>query len=206
MRRRGIADPIMASSSGLTWLNFRCTGCGNCCRDPLLPMNSADLARLVEHEGQSPRSIVTFVGADAIDMDDEPEARVLLSEGVRVMVLRQKRGACQFLGSDDRCAVYEHRPIGCRVFPFDPTFGASGKLRRLQLIDATDCLYELDGHNDPATIVALQRQLDEQTELFYAFVKSWNRSQRRRRRRGTPLKGRAAFVSAALKAHAEPNG
>ncbi len=195
----GYAEANMASAGVSFWLKFRCTECGNCCRDPLLPMNGADLARLVAHTGQRPASIVRFVRTDRIDMDDEPEARIVLSEGTRIMVLRQARGACQFLGDDDRCQVYPQRPLGCRVFPFDPTFTQRGKLRRLQLIEATDCPYELDGNNDPDRIVALQRQLDQQTEAFYTFIKRWNRNQQRRRREGLKLRGRAAFLTQALR-------
>jgi Fe-S-cluster containining protein len=36
--------------------------------------------------------------------------------GIRVLATRED-GRCFFLGEDGRCAVYEHRPEGCRLYP-----------------------------------------------------------------------------------------
>src|SRR5262245_64037565 len=129
---------------GKRLLKFRCTGCGNCCRDPLLPLTDRDLARIVERTGHSPSELVRFVSRSEIDMDDEPEAFVRLRQGKRVMVLGHRRGACRFLATDGRCNIYAFRPLGCRVFPFDPKFSERGALKRLRLIQATECHYELD--------------------------------------------------------------
>lgn len=39
------------------------------------------------------------------------------ADGVTV-VRTDERDRCTFLGDDDRCAVYERRPLDCRLFPF----------------------------------------------------------------------------------------
>lgn len=169
---------------GKELLRFRCTGCGNCCKEPLLPLNDADLRRIVEHTGEAPKDVVKFVDRDAIDMDDEPHAFLRLKQGKRVMVLRHAKSQCKYLDKDDRCGIYEHRPLGCRVFPFDPTFTKKGELRRLVLIPATDCVYELDGKNDPDAIRELQQRLDDENMDFHLKIAEWNRLQRNRRRRG----------------------
>ncbi len=31
--------------------------------------------------------------------------------------LRNRDGKCVFLGDDGRCIIYEHRPMGCRLYP-----------------------------------------------------------------------------------------
>lgn len=41
-------------------------------------------------------------------------------------VLPYREGRCQFLGDDDRCAVYEDRPRACRAFECAPKFNANG--------------------------------------------------------------------------------
>ncbi len=38
------------------------------------------------------------------------------------MILRHQGGGCRYLGEDLRCTIYEARPLGCRIFPFDPRF------------------------------------------------------------------------------------
>jgi Fe-S-cluster containining protein len=169
---------------GEKYLKFRCTQCGNCCKDPLLPLTDLDIRRITRHTGEATRDLVRWVDRNGIDMDDEPEAFVMLRQGKRVMVLRHEGGGCRYLGSDDRCTIYGHRPLGCRVFPFDPTFSDSGKLRRLKLIDATDCKYELDGQNDLDKIRDLQQTHAAATRAYQAKVASWNASQKERKKLG----------------------
>ncbi len=171
-------------TTGEKFLKFRCTGCGNCCKDPLLPLTDVDIVRIQQRAGDDARDFVRWVDRMGIDMDDEPEAFVRLRQGKRVMVMRQGRGGCHFLGADDRCTIYASRPAGCRIFPFDPTYTQQGKLRRLKLIQATDCKYELDGENDPDTLRELHQRHESATAAYQARVAEWNREQARRKRAG----------------------
>jgi Fe-S-cluster containining protein len=41
-------------------------------------------------------------------------------------VLPYRDGRCQFLGTDDRCTIYEDRPANCRRFECAPGYHASG--------------------------------------------------------------------------------
>ena len=117
-------------------------------------------------------------------MDDEPEAFVILRPGKRVMVLRHEGGDCRYLDSDDRCTIYNHRPLGCRIFPFDPTFGKDGKLRHLKLIQAADCLYELDGKNDVKEMRELDARTQEASDAWHDKIAEWNREQQKKKRSG----------------------
>ena len=168
-------------------LKFRCTGCGNCCKDPLLPLTHEDLAELAKRTLSDPMKLVRFVGRDAIDMDDEPEGFALLPQGRRVMVLKHVNERCMYLGPDDRCTVYTFRPLGCRVFPFDPTFSKSGKLVRLTLIQATDCRYELNGQNSVKGLMQLNRRYDDAMQRYHGMLAQWNQRQRSRKRQGKPV-------------------
>ncbi len=138
----------------------------------------------MRHTGERPEAIVRWVDRNAIALDDEPESFALLRQGKRVMVLAHNRYGCRYLGSDDRCTIYKHRPLGCRAFPFDPVFSTKGNLRRLALIPATECEYELDGNNDPDRIRSMQQRLDRATDAYHQRIAEWNRLQARRRRRG----------------------
>lgn len=165
-------------------LRFRCTGCGNCCKEPLLPLTAADVRRIAKRTGDKPEDFIRWVDRHGIDMDDEPEGFVELRQGKRVMVLRHYRGACYYLGKDNRCTIYTSRPLGCRIFPFDPTFGKDGKLKRLKLIQAADCKYELDGKNDIGELRDLNERTDAQHDDWHATIADWNREQQKRKRKG----------------------
>ncbi len=178
---------------GEKYLKFRCTGCGNCCKDPLLPLTDSDIRRIKRHTGEPSSAMVRWVDRNGIDMDDEPEAFVVLSQGKRVMVLRHEAGGCRYLGADNRCTIYNHRPVGCRIFPFDPSFTDDGKLRRLKLIDATDCKYELNGENDIAAIKELHAKHASTTLSYQAKVAKWNERQAERKKSGRKAQSAADF-------------
>ena len=180
-------------ATGEKYLRFRCTGCGNCCKEPLLPLTDSDIRRIVRHTGEATHELVRWVDRNGIDMDDEPEAFVTLRQGKRVMVLRHSGGGCRYLGADDRCTIYAHRPLGCRIFPFDPTFTDDGKLRRLKLIPATDCKYELDGENGVAPMQALPAKHSSTTAAYQAKVADWNLRQAERKRSGKQAQTAAEF-------------
>lgn len=180
---------------GEKYLKFRCTGCGNCCKEPILPLTDRDVARIARGTGHDPQDFVRWIDKDGIDMDDEPEAFVRLRQGKRVMVMRQGRGGCHYLGADDRCTIYASRPLGCRVFPFDPSYTKQGKLRRLKLIQAADCRYELDGKNDPEQLRELHGRHERATSAYQARVADWNREQARRVRQGRAAQTAREFLS-----------
>jgi Fe-S-cluster containining protein len=174
-------------------LSFRCTGCGNCCKEPLLPLTDSDLRSIVKRTGDRPRDIVRWVSRHEIDLDGEPEAFALLRPGRRVMVLAHTRRGCRYLGKDDRCTIYGARPLGCRVFPFDPTFKKDGQLKRLTLIPAANCLYEMDGNNSIEQIQKQHEAFDRQTDRYHERVALWNADQLKRKRRGLAAQQPAAF-------------
>ena len=176
-----------------TLLRFRCTGCGNCCREPLLPVTDSDLRRLIRHTGVRAERLVRWCSTQEIDLADEPENFVKLPKGRRVMTLKHQRGGCIFLGSDARCTVYEARPLGCRVFPFDTKFGRDGKLRRLELIQATECPYELDGRQSVKGLREQQIAFQDEVLLYHAKIAAFNQVQSTRSRDKRPLLSANAF-------------
>ena len=150
----------------------------------MLPLTDADVARIIARTHERASDIVRFVSRHQIDMDDDPDAFVRLRQGKRVMVLGHSRGGCRYLDPDNRCKIYGFRPLGCRVFPFDSSFSKTGALRRLRLIQATDCRYELDGKNYIANIRELKQRHDAATGDYYTRIADWNRRQVARRRAG----------------------
>jgi Fe-S-cluster containining protein len=140
--------------------------------------------RISAHTGAKPAEFVKWVDRKGIEMDDEPEGFVSLRQGKRVMVLKHERGGCRYLGEDNRCTIYTARPLGCRIFPFDPTFRKDGKLLHLKLIQATDCKYELDGKNDVKAMRKLHERYEQAAEVWEDKIAVWNKQQTARKRKG----------------------
>ncbi len=108
---------------------FECTQCGKCCHDLNLPLtvkesvdwisNGNMVKLLVEaipwSEGSSPKDAllsrkkqITFAALSGS-----------LSMRVQVTFLGYFSGACPHLGDLHQCSIYEHRPLTCRIYPFE---------------------------------------------------------------------------------------
>lgn len=77
-----------------------CLDCGNCCRTTGPLLLEKDIERLSSHLKIKPGTFIeTYLRTD--------------EDGDRVF----KSMPCPFLGSDNMCAVYAHRPKACREYP-----------------------------------------------------------------------------------------
>ena len=56
-------------------LRFRCAGCGNCCKEPVLPLTNEDARRIADATGDAPRDFVKFLPSSAIAMGSEVSSR-----------------------------------------------------------------------------------------------------------------------------------
>lgn len=180
---------------GLSLRRFRCTGCGNCCRDLRVPLTDADLARLIAASGEPAHELIEWLPPDAVDMAGEPSSFVELASGRRVMVLAQRDGACRFLTSD-RCSVWPARPRSCRLYPLDPSFGRRSGIRRLRVLTAgVDCRYTLDGEVPLSALRQDDAELKRELCDFHQLLERWNRAQLRRRRLMRRLLGAEEFLA-----------
>jgi Fe-S-cluster containining protein len=164
---------------GRRYLGFRCTDCGNCCTQTIVPVNATDVARLVEGTGLAVHKIVAFHAKDDFSSGADDLAYAVLDEGPRVMCLRRREteegDPCRFYG-EGACTVYEHRPVTCRLWPFDVTVDASGRLAQLAVNDAVPCPYELDGDVAEQSIVSTWEQSERQDDRWHRQVAAWNRT------------------------------
>ena len=184
-------------ASGLGHLRFRCTGCGNCCRDLRVPLTAADVRRLADATARRASDLVAWLPTREVDLIGEPGSLVLLDhEGGHVlMVLAQREGACALLGSDQLCTAYSARPGNCRVYPFVASFGRRGGIRRLRLLAGTDCEYARDGQNDVHALRAADERRWAEQRDYMAQISRWNRAQRHRSLLGRRLHGARDFLA-----------
>ena len=92
-----------------TPLHFECTACGKCCTGNTdthyiaLSVKEADLLRahLDVSEAWFKRRYVEHLTRDSWS-------------------IRMHNGQCVFLGKDNKCGIYNLRPVQCRTYPFWP--------------------------------------------------------------------------------------
>ena len=163
-------------------LRFRCTSCANCCRDMHVPVTDADVRRLMEFTGRRASELVGFYTQEHVGHLPGGKGWIKTRPGRVFMGLRQQPdGSCVHL-QENRCAVYEARPVTCRVFPFNLYFDEAGRrVEELEINQGTECLYELDGKVSLRNLISTYHWDDRQDEEYFTKVASWNR----RRRPGT---------------------
>ncbi len=171
-------------AAGLHLARLRCTGCGECCRGPRVPVTFADLCRLTRATGLPAEELVDW-GAPEL-LAGEPSSVVLLPSGRAIMLLRWNDGGCRFLDGA-ACGVHASRPAACRAYPLHATFGERGGLKRLRVLRELDCPYELDGTDTLAAVRRDHAMLRSELGEHHAALREWNRAQERRRRLGKRL-------------------
>ena len=166
---------------GKELLKFRCTDCGNCCKLRVV-VTDMDLARLMAGTGLPPKKIVRFYGPD--DIEGKPRGKGWINfsprlEDRRVMALREQRGgACVFF-KNNRCTVYPHRPVTCRVYPFNLEFDNNGRrVSGIEINDACQCDYDLEGKVSLRELKRNDGWDDQQDEVFFAKIRYWNRTRK----------------------------
>lgn len=167
---------------GEKYLKFRCTECGNCCSDTIVPISHLDVQRLMQGTGLKATDLCTFYtpkdfddGGDSLEFANLDGGRFTL--GLRKRFDKENdRDSCAFF-KDNRCSVYESRPVTCRVWPFTLSFDASGKrVTSLSINPALPCPYELDGKNTLSQVMADWNWDDRQDGEWSAKVREWNRT------------------------------
>jgi Fe-S-cluster containining protein len=70
--------------------------CGRCCYQTEMPLTNEDIER-IEKLGYKRQEFAVKVNG--------------------IYRLRNINGKCYFLDESNRCRIYDHRPIGCRIYP-----------------------------------------------------------------------------------------
>ncbi len=90
---------------------FSCHKSGNCCRAPgFVYVTAADISKMAAHLGLAEAAF--------------REGYVRRHKGWEVIAAPDFRPNC-FLDEENRCSVYEHRPVACRTYPHWPEIWAS---------------------------------------------------------------------------------
>ena len=161
------------------YLKFRCTGCGNCCRDTVVCITDGDVKRIVEATGLSPLKFVQFYDHDEVSMSENDPLWISFTDRKSVMGLRSTHDRCIFL--DDKtnlCGIYEIRPVTCRDHPFNVTFSDSGAVEKISLSKIVQCPHAWDGNISKRELRRVDTWNERQEESYLAKLIVWNKQKR----------------------------
>lgn len=105
---------------------FSCVGCGKCCNDHHVPLTLAEARMWAADGGQVIVLVEAFLdnglGLPALQREHAERRSVLVRSGesgahVAITFAAYNAGPCRNLDEDNRCGIYERRPLVCRIYP-----------------------------------------------------------------------------------------
>jgi len=119
---------------------FACARCAGCCTGTVVPLNGADLRRLVRKTGLAADRIVRLYDSSEVEFESDSPLWIRMRYGARVLGLRAQRDMrCMFLDEHGLCSVYDARPATCRTFPFMVELDDDGSLAENEMTSRLDC-------------------------------------------------------------------
>ncbi|WP_286785201.1 MULTISPECIES: YkgJ family cysteine cluster protein [Pseudomonas] len=107
---------------------FSCAGCGKCCQDHHVPLTLDEARQWAEDGGVLIVLVEGFLDGDrrlpAAQREHAQRRSLAVRCGsvdahVSVTFAAYNVGACRNLGADMRCAIYDRRPLVCRIYPME---------------------------------------------------------------------------------------
>lgn len=92
---------IVAEEDAGVWQQIDCTTCANCCKTMTPTYSKDDVKRISQHVRMKPKDFI-----EKWLYKDEETGEWM-----------NKNQPCQFLQPDNRCGIYEVRPLDCAEFP-----------------------------------------------------------------------------------------
>jgi Fe-S-cluster containining protein len=92
---------LVAETDAEVWSQIDCTTCAHCCKTMTPTFSQKDIKRISAHLGMKPREFTD----KWLHQDEENGDWV------------NNQQPCQFLQPDNRCGIYEVRPLDCAEFP-----------------------------------------------------------------------------------------
>jgi len=105
---------------------FSCVGCGKCCTDHHVPLTLAEARMWAADGGQVIVLVEAFLGNGLGLPAQQREHAERRSAAVRsgtteahvaITFAAYNVGRCRNLDEDNRCRIYERRPLVCRIYP-----------------------------------------------------------------------------------------
>ncbi|MGY1920214.1 YkgJ family cysteine cluster protein [Pseudomonas tolaasii] len=108
--------------------HFSCVGCGKCCSDHHVPLTLAEARQWAADGGNVIVLIEGFLpnglGLPVQQREHAERRSVVVPSGnteafVAITFAAYNAGRCRNLDADNRCGIYERRPLVCRIYPME---------------------------------------------------------------------------------------
>lgn len=154
---------------------IQCRRCGNCCTEPILPINDEDARQIAKATGLPVSRFVAFVSFKEVKWPKDEDDWVQFRQGRRLMTIAKKSDRCFFL-TDQGCAIYKNRPRVCHIFPLDFKFYEDGELAEAEEQDRVDCDASTpDFLDDDHPLVCLGWLNYQADQIYRIRVQCWNK-------------------------------
>ncbi|WP_212803425.1 MULTISPECIES: YkgJ family cysteine cluster protein [Pseudomonas] len=107
---------------------FSCVGCGKCCSDHHVPLTLSEARMWAEDGGQVIVLVEAFLsnglGLPTTQREHAERRSAVVRSGtaearVAITFAAYNAGPCRNLDADNRCGIYERRPLVCRIYPME---------------------------------------------------------------------------------------
>jgi Fe-S-cluster containining protein len=109
-------------------IRFECNSCGKCCHDRHIPLTLSESQQWAANGGQVIIIAEAFLadgyGLPEVQREHAQRRSVMVRCGdthayVSITFAVYNVGACRYLTPDNRCGIYRHRPLVCRIYPIE---------------------------------------------------------------------------------------
>jgi Fe-S-cluster containining protein len=139
-------------------------------------ITDADVRRVVDGTKRPIEEILRFPKLEDVSMAQRSPWGIKMNGHRVLMTFKWRRGgACMFLQDDNRCSVYEHRPVVCRQHPFNVVFTDTGGVDRLTMNRVVECPAEWDDRTPRREHARLERWSEREADTYLEQVEAWNR-------------------------------
>lgn len=108
--------------------HFSCVGCGKCCNDHHVPLTLAEARQWAADGGNVIVLVEAFLdnglGLPVAQREHAERRSARVPSGnieahVAITFAAYNAGPCRNLDEDNRCGIYERRPLVCRIYPME---------------------------------------------------------------------------------------
>jgi Fe-S-cluster containining protein len=104
--------------------HFSCVGCGKCCTDHHVPLTLEEARSWAADGGNVIVLVEGFLGSGLGLPELQRDRSAIVPSGnteayVAITFAAYNAGRCRNLDEDDRCRIYERRPLVCRIYPME---------------------------------------------------------------------------------------
>lgn len=121
-------DPRQTVNNASETTHFHCTGCGRCCSGHHVPLTLSEARAWVDDGGQVIVLVEAFLanglGLPAEQQEHARRRSCAVPCGdteafVAITFAAFNPGPCRNLDAEQRCLIYERRPLVCRIYPME---------------------------------------------------------------------------------------